>query len=233
MHSVGGFFRCDYDRKAFFNQRVPLYPNQYQRWLIIAQKPSTTNASTIKKAAIQWFEMVGSRAGLLLGGVNANIRAVKVVSASEAPEVNTRVMKWVLQPLPQLKAGALSNSPARVLYITVEFWYSGSATDAPWPWLSRGFVIQCPEDVIGGLAAVLSPLKAPEPPTLLEELHRPIQEAAISLSEKAQPYLEQIKDLPRKLELAHGLKTLANVALWGGVGFIALKALSNERRKTS
>jgi hypothetical protein len=54
------------------------------------------------------------------------------------------------------------------------------------------------------------------PPTLLEELHKPIQEAAIVVDEAVKPIIKEVAETLKPVGLEIG--TALKVALWGAVG---------------
>lgn len=208
MTRVGGFFSCELDRAAFYAQEVPLYPEQYQRWLIALQRPDDLNLDTLRAAVLQWFYTVGKQAGIRaeLGG---NLLALEVLGASlTLPNLQREGVRQVVYPLPTIKASPLSSSPSTsLIYVSVQFWYDGSATAAPWPWLSRGFTIRCPEDAISGLIAVMEPYTPPEaPPNTIEQM----------ASEAVERVVENISHT----STGRAVVSTTKLVLWGAAGLV-------------
>lgn len=199
---VAGFFSCQVDRKSFYEQKIPLYPDKYNRWLVAIPTPpdGKLDVESLKGDVLMWLNNVGTQSGIDHSLMFGNFRAVKVLGVTtkkptlEQLQRDRRIEK-IVEPLPAFYASPLSDSPAtQIVYVAIEFYYDGDATSGKWPWHARGFAIQCPEDLISGVVAVMKPYAALAPPTLMQELERPLQKAAIAVDEEVEPVLKAIAE---------------------------------------
>lgn len=222
---VSGFFSCDIDPDKFYAQKVPLYPNQYQRWLVALDKPfGQIDVGSLQSVVVDFLVKVGARAGLV-SGVGANFRAVKVLGVSDVKPTTESladkggVMK-VVEPIPKIHTSPLwSSERTDMLYVAIEFYYDGSSSEGLWPWSARGFNIRCPEDAISGLIAVMRPVATPVPPEgAMDAALKPLESAAIAVDDALKPVL---KDLKEKLEVPLGeVGGALKVLLWGGAAVL-------------
>lgn len=207
---VGGFFSCDVDRDAFYSQKAPIYPEQFQRWIVALPLWNKISEDEVKRRVAAFLQEAG------IG--NWDYRAVTVLGMSEKQPEGWPNAKKVVSPIPDFKAGPLTSDSIPMLYVAIEFWYDGNLTEIKWPWLARGFVIQCPEDTLGGLMAVMPPLAAPAPPTILEETMKPLNDAAIEIHDGARDIIVTLAD-----KMEEPIKEIGSVLqflLWGVAGVL-------------
>lgn len=180
------FFSCDIDRARFraANPRLPLYPGQVNHWLVLTEgQASERDVQRAVEVALALMDLPFSTAGLSPDARDIRVDEWQVGPPSTLPRGAQRV-----QEMPE---AAL---PAGYIYASVSFLYAGTRVEVtPWPWLTRGLVIECPEDVIAGVLAVLPPTVATKEPL---------------------GTLEQIGD---------SLSTATKVVLWGGAALLLLR----------
>ena len=148
------FFFCDQDNTALHekNPSLPLYPGQLNEWVIVFQ--SGTTDSDVRRSIPLFFTFAGIP--LSVAGLSPDVQALTLAA-------------WQLGPPKTFPAGSVTLKgypfealPKDSIYATIRFVYTGTErTLVPWPWKSRGFVIQCPEDVIAGVLSVSPPSPAP------------------------------------------------------------------------
>lgn len=149
------FFFCDVDADGFAkaNPSLPLYPGKVNRWVIVLSSAATdVDVRRALGAFFMWANIPLTTMGLL-----PEVRGLELVSWRVGPPAELPSEAIRLQAMPNEKL------PPGYIYATIRFLYAGTRTKLePWPWTSRGLVIQCPEDVIAGVLAVLSPEEPPE-----------------------------------------------------------------------
>lgn len=164
-------FSCDIDRARFraANPRLPLYPGQTNHWLVLMEgQASERDVLRGVETALALMDLPFSTAGL-----SPDARDIRVDEWQVGPPA---LLPRGAQRVAEMPAEAL---PAGYIYASVSFLYAGTQTEVvPWPWLTRGLLIECPEDVIAGVLAVLPPTVATkEPLGTLEQLGETVSTA--------------------------------------------------------
>ena len=217
--SVAGFFSCEVDRETFYAQKARMFPGEYQRWLIVLERPSVINESTVKKAVSYWMQTVAAKSGLKMLAPG-NVRDVRVLSAGVQQPSNLSEAVKVVTPVPTFRTGPLSSDVKPMLYVAIEFFYDGAAKSIAWPWSARGFINDCPEDIIAGLLAVMpsrDPARAP--PDLGEQI-------LIDIADTAGPAIDALSELAPIKEVKNAAKFL----LWGGAAVVLFQIYKGSRR---
>ena len=182
-----GFF-CAVEDVGAWNQqnRVTLYPEQWNRWLLVRSRRDDLERADVPQKTLNalrvWFSNVplgdeseipaptpfGSagkidhvRWGPITDSRKAAMDAVKKLGWNET--------EWFEQKDP---APSLESSPkgSRPWWVPIEFFYRGARRDIPWP--TTGYVLgkECPTDSLWMLASAFAPApadthKAPPPTT--------------------------------------------------------------------
>lgn len=165
--SIGGWFDCRIDAATFASQNpsARLWSNTYQRWLIaVAGDRPASDVDVLFNLKTMLLNPAFSKAGLRY----SSLKLVSVSTSAPTSNMLSGAKETARVDLSQLHFGSPAGSPATSgaspgYYAVVEFWYEGTASEIrPWPWAARGFFTKCPEDVIAGLVAVMSPREPTE-----------------------------------------------------------------------
>lgn len=207
--SIGGWFNCNLDEKKFTidNPSARLYGKLYQRWLVAVAGPKPASDEAIL------FDIQTHLLRPAFGRASLRYSSLKLISASSTPPTAALLSgakETVNVALSKLNFGSPINDEPNTegYYATIEFWYDGAQAELrPWPWAARGFLIQCPEDVIVGLVGVLSPRE----PTAAE-------------LEAEKDLLEKVTEPAKKA--ADEIQMALKVVLWGAAAIILFRVFS-------
>lgn len=151
------FIVCNVDRDELERQNpeLPLYPGKINQW-IVAVKASPSGES-VKQAIAMLFYPFSGIIPLETTGFTPPVRDLALTSWQVGPPTSLSGAMATLRGFP---SEAL---PKDRIYAAIRFQYMGTEPSlSPWPWRGRGFVIRCPEDVIGGVLAVMPPFEPPK-----------------------------------------------------------------------
>lgn len=181
--------------QSFYDNKVPLFTDKYNRWIIALPIDAKDNLEN----RVKYFLSHVANQAISWGG---NARALRIIGTSDIwPDLSTA--KSAINKIP------IGDD---VIYVGFEFYYSGTANSAPWPWSSRGFAIQCPEDILSGLIAVMNPVSGVEPPGILDDMKASFDEIIIDINDNfIEPLIKPVKDTAKYV--VYGLGGLLVLAI--------------------
>ena len=168
---IGDLFCGDVDIDAWKQKhRAPMYPGQWNRWILKRTTRDNPSALDIRDTAFavmrKWFETVQARGEYLdfpipgRPGVSAEAGDIDHLKVVTHGPLSTLLPKLKRSGLSLVKEGPINEitvvEPAT--YVFVEFVYRGMLKDMPWPVHREGFYnTWCPIDADWALIGVLSP----------------------------------------------------------------------------
>lgn len=180
---------CDVDRERLkaLSPRLPLYPGMVNTWVVTFQSQAS-EADVKRSLSLAWLtlDLPMSTTGLRPEMRDLKIDAWQVGPPAALPSQAERI---AIPP---------EHLPPGHVYAVVSFLYAGNLQELrPWPWAARGFVVQCPEDVLAGVLAVMPP--------------------------KAPPAEEQTGTVDVFTRTANSLSAASQIVIWGGAALLLLK----------
>ncbi len=202
--TVDGFFECDVNVTDIQKQKLKLFPEMRQRWMVAIPRenfPETISDEDVKEQAERWMGWVSQESGVkpsFFGGRGL----IKVIAWVNGIPSTFEGAEQVASPMPKEFHGSpLSSTPIKMVTVGISFYYDGDETEVVWPWSARGITktFRCAEDVLrGALLATLPPLEPTEEDTktlwdsIVETIVEPVTDVIEDIGAKAADIGKQV-----------------------------------------